>query len=162
MSFLTIFLRMAIAISFTSAIHPFDQLREQNIYPVRTYEDRYFDSSNPIAHHPMAHLLGWGSDVTMIACSQDELVELAIPDCEAAINVIPTGHLILDPSTAHSLGTVEFQDSVKYHATLSRPLRKFRLPAAFRAGECVVYVRYKAQFEGLGTPLGAWPGPLGR
>jgi len=159
---------LVLPLSFpSSATHPFDRLRSQNHYPVTTYDNSIIYEPptsiqskyrgmysntvysnlqpDPQDRRPGQSRVTWGSRSTTITCSQNEL---PIPDCEAAINIIPTGHLNLDPKAAHSLGTVESQDSVKYNATLPRPLRKFRLPAAFRAGECVVYVRHFRFFEG--------------
>ena len=65
-----------------------------------------------------------------------------IPDCEAAINIIPAGHIIIDPSSENSLGSKEAANSTRFNAYVPRPLRKFFLPAAFRAGGCVVFVKY--------------------
>jgi hypothetical protein len=157
MSFFTMYLYLVLGLPFSSATHPFERLRPQNLYPATNYDaslsfnsagfggSRYTSPENvysnlqpdPQFSRPGEGRVSWGLPSTSITCSENEL---PIPDCEAAIDFIPTGHLILDPKDAHSLGTIESQESVKYKATLPRPLRKFHLPAAFRAGGCVVYV----------------------
>jgi hypothetical protein len=139
MSFLKNILRLIVLGSFSSAIHPFDKLREQNLYPATTYDISIPGGDNRqlghITRQPgprsqgSSELPPWGE----VYCSTNEL---HILDCEAGINIIPTGHLIVDPHTPDSLGTIKFQDNVRFKANLPRPLPNFRLPAAFRAGTC--------------------------
>jgi hypothetical protein len=154
MSLFAIYLYLALVLPFSSATHPFDQLRADGFYPMTTYNNSLvFDaaSSDLIPVHgtirtnwvyqnlvpdprdslPLSRGLARGSaarglDLSYIFCYH---THLPVSDCEAAINMIPTGHLIFDPQDPSSL-------------ELPRPLQKFRLPAAFRAGKCVVYVKY--------------------
>jgi hypothetical protein len=164
MSFFAIYLCLVLIPPFSSATHPFEELSRQNRYPVTNYDNSiafdsatssrglhrniYGESANlvysnlqpdPYDARPGPSRSARGSLTTVITCFQNEL---PIPDCEAAINIIPTGHLVLESKDAHSLATVESPKSVKWNAPLPRPLRKFHLPAAFRAGECVVFVRH--------------------
>jgi hypothetical protein len=165
MLFLDLLLRLIVIIPFSSATHPFDQLRAQNFYPLTTYENsETFESPLHVMvpsnlqpdiqnDRGLVSLAGSHTDWAIISCSQKRL---PIPDCEAAMNIIPTGHLALDPKDAHSLGTVESNESVRWNAPLPRPLRKFRLPAAFRAGKCAVFVRH---YRGVEMDLFSLPPP---
>ena len=73
------------------------------------------------------------------AAHYDPLSKPSTEDCKAAINLIPTGLLTIDPDPLHA-GT---RDRPNIH--LPKHRRKFYLPAAFRSGTCVVSVSYSVR-----------------
>ena len=81
----------------------------------------------------------WG-DMSKIRCISSLRTESKI-DCTAAINLIPTGHLIIDP-TKQTFRSKDTRKSAIFTAELPHPLRKFRLPAVFHGGECAVFVKH--------------------
>jgi hypothetical protein len=155
MSFLITVLCFLIVPPFSSATHSFDHLREQGLYPATTYNNSITneipisgglnnnfhwvpENLQPEPHsNPSRSSIGpyfW----TAILCSNNAL---PTPDCKAAISLIPTGHLILDPRTTETLGTRPSQTHARFNFHLPRPLRKFFLPAAFQSGKCVIYIK---------------------
>jgi hypothetical protein len=166
MSFFVIYLYLTLVLPFSSATDPFDQLRADGYYSMTTYNNSFVDPAGPRPTFSFGISTNWVNknlqpnpqdnppqtsrgararaaqipQMGYIHCSEGEL---PVSDCEAAINIIPTGHLIFDPQ--NPLGTRRRGPwgYVKFRASLPRPLRKFFLPAAFRAGQCVVYVRHR-------------------
>ena len=78
---------------------------------------------------------------TRIYCTPREHEEKEI-DCAAAINLIPTGYLIIDATEEAKLGSNKATKSTIFNAYLPDPRPKFRLPAVFHKGECAVFVRH--------------------
>jgi len=73
-------------------------------------------------------------------------VSTNITDCHAAIAMIPTGELPVDPQP-HTLGN---PNRFNLNVPDSARTRKFKLPAAFRSGNCAIYVFHE--------PHEHWPG----
>jgi hypothetical protein len=97
-----------------------------------------------------------GEQTSYINCAERSTdIEL---DCKAAINLIPAGELLIDPRTEQSLGSKlnekeslinlylprlpqQLAGSTGFDLSIRHPLRKVKLPAAFRAAGCVVLVK---------------------
>jgi hypothetical protein len=170
MSLLTIYLCLLLSLSSSLAMGSFHDLLKNNLYPATTYDDDvpsdpgasvpstsrtglaspawiHLDWRDRLVHsnlQPAPHYLD-PKDVhenssniakSLIRCRPRS----STLDCKAAINLIPTGHLLLDPISEHSLGSTNSTGSARFNLHLPRPLQKFYLPAAFRTENCMIFV----------------------